>query len=116
MRALLLMALLAALALGHGAAVDAVVPLQCAECELTPAKPPPLPEARPTYVLKSVWGPEMLTNHQLGLAPVMSVDTPTLRHAVQTGQDADSKHQKFIDDHAINCAGPICPFADKHDV
>jgi hypothetical protein len=52
-----------------------------------------------------------IEDRTLGLSPTMNVDTIALRHAIKIGVAADDKHQKFIDQHEINCAGPICPAA-----
>jgi regulator of protease activity HflC (stomatin/prohibitin superfamily) len=48
---------------------------------------------------------------QLGLAPVMSIDTNLIKHAHELAKKADARHYKFEDEHEVNCKGPICPKA-----
>jgi hypothetical protein len=52
-----------------------------------------------------------LDDRKLGLAPPMSVDTPLLKQAEKVGEFADISHEKFLDKHEADCAGPICPLA-----
>lgn len=38
----------------------------------------------------------------------MSINTNLIRHAEQLTRVADIRHDKFEDQHEIDCKGPIC--------
>lgn len=66
-------------------------------------------EWRDVVILKGNGANPELDNKKLGIAPVMSVDTPTIRHAATVLKKAEDFHDKFIDKHEKDCQGSICP-------
>jgi len=91
------------------------------------AKPPVNPDeerkrqenaAKNAILLKpvSTGGDTDIDPEALGLAPPMSVDTNLIKHASDLTKKADIRHEKFEDQHEIDCSGPICPFAKNKKV
>jgi len=84
------------------------------------AKPPAAPvdekkkaeeDAKNAILLKPVnagGGDDAIDPKSLGLAPSMSVDTNLISHANELTKKADARHDKFEDQHEIDCKGPIC--------
>jgi len=66
-------------------------------------------DAKNSILLKPVaTGQEGPDPHQLGLAPQMSIDPMLILHAKGLTKKADARHDKFEDQHEIDCKGPIC--------
>jgi len=83
------------------------------------AKPPAAPvdekkkaehDAKNSILLKPVngGGDDGIDPHSLGLAPTMSVDTNLISKGLELTKKADARHDKFEDQHEIDCKGPIC--------